>query len=223
VIALVAALTLVQVPGRTLDEGTLVVRRDTQEVARETFHLLERRRADSADGWVLTTTAHWNRGLRPLVLSPAIEVARDSEPDGIAIDISANGATMRITGQPGPGRYTLRYIAPGLERARELPRRAPSVVLVDSTFAPYLFAAWLARPAPIALTAIFPRAPRHVSLTAADLGLAATTLNRDPATLRHIVLRGGPHGPVHVWLAPDGRLMKVELPDEHLRAERLPS
>jgi hypothetical protein len=224
-IALVATLVLAQVPGAPLDEGTLVVRRDTQEVARETFRLLERRRADSADGWVLSATTQWSDRIRPLVLRPVIEVAPDSEPDGIAIDVSANGATTRITGLPGPGRYTLRYIAPGLERARELPARAPSVVLVDSTFAPYLFAAWRAPRggAPVTLTAIFPRAPRHMRISAADLGLAATTLNRDPVTLRHIVLRGGPHGPVHVWLAPDGRLMKVELPQEQLRAEREPN
>jgi hypothetical protein len=40
--------------------------------------------------------------------------------------------------------------------------------------------------------------------------------------LRHILIVGGPMGPVHVWLDRDGRLMKVEMPDGGLRAERLP-
>ena len=95
--------------------------------------------------------------------------------------------------------------------------------LVDSVFTPYLFAAWRAGPAPISVSAIYPRAPRFVQLTVTDLGTSAPTLNRDPATLHHILVLGGPDGPVHVWLAADGRLMKVELPDQRVRAERLPT
>jgi hypothetical protein len=224
-ITLLAAFALAQAPGAQLDEGTLVVRRDTQEVARETFRLLERRRADSAAGWLLGTTVRWNTGLRPEVLAPVIELASDSEPNNLAVDVSENGAALRITGQPGPGRYTLRYIAPGLERARELPLRPPGVLVMDSVFTPYLFAAWRAGggAAPRTVSAIYIRAPRGARLTVTDLGMGSTTLNRDLATLRHIVVRGGPEGPVHVWLAADGRLMKVELPDRRLRAERLPS
>jgi hypothetical protein len=30
-------------------------------------------------------------------------------------------------------------------------------------------------------------------------------------------------GPVHVWLDAQGRLTKVEVPDQAVRAERLPS
>jgi hypothetical protein len=223
-IALAACLVLAQVPstGPPLDEGTLVVRRDTQEVARETFRLLERRRADSAAGWVLETVTRWGGG-RSLLLSPVIELAPDSEPAAFAMDLSEDGTTLRITGQRGHGRYTLRYIAPGLERARELPQRLPSLLIVDSAFAPYLFAAWRAGPAPRSVRAIYPRAPTLAQLTLTDLGLGATTLNRDPATLRHVLLRGGPDGPVHVWLDADGRLMKVELPEQRLRAERLPT
>jgi hypothetical protein len=221
-IALLAALVVTQARGVVLDEGTLVIRRDTQELGRETFRLLERRRADSADGWVLGASARWNSGLRPLVLAPVIELSADTEPDGFAMDVSRNGAVQRITGQPGRGRFTLRFIAPGMERARELASRPPSVVVVDSVFAPYLLAAWRARDTARTVTAVYPRAARRTVLTITDLGMATTTLNRDPATLRHVEIRGGPGGPVEVWLAGDGRLMKVELPDGALRAERLP-
>lgn len=220
-ILLLAALAVAQTPG-VLDEATLVVRRDTQEVGRETFRLLERRRADSAAGWLLQASARWNSGIRPLVLSPVLQVERDTEPDGLVIDVSQNGAPLRITGQPGAGRYTLRYIAPGLERARELPDRAPSVLVVDSVFASYLFAAWRAGAEGRSVTAIYPRAAHAARLTISDLGTGSTTLNREPVTLRHVVLRGGPEGPVHVWLTPEGHLMKVELPARRLSAERLP-
>jgi hypothetical protein len=84
----------------------------------------------------------------------------------------------------------------------------------------YLFAAWLARPAPGRLTAILPRGPRREVLTVQDLGVQPTTLNRDPTTLRHVAITGGTAGPAHLWLDREGRLVKVELPARHVVAER---
>ena len=54
-----------------------------------------------------------------------------------------------------------------------------------------------------------------------DLGLASTTLNRDPARLRHIALVDPGEETVHLWLDDAGRLMKVEIPSRHLIVERL--
>ena len=56
---LAAALALAQVPSGVIDEGVLVVRRDSQEVARETFPLRERRPGDPASGWLLDAAARW--------------------------------------------------------------------------------------------------------------------------------------------------------------------
>jgi hypothetical protein len=223
-IRLLAALTLGQTPTVLLDDGTLVIRVDTQEVARETFRLVSRRGRDGSSGWLLTVTARWVAEGRSIVLAPVLEVTADSEPGALDYDVRVIGSSLRITGQPSPGRYTLRYTAPGLERARELAVGPPAVVLDDSVFAPLVFAAWRAAspPAVRAMTGIFPRASRTAALTVTDLGVAATTLNRDPATLRHLIVSGGPNGPIHVWLSAAGYLMKVEIPQLALRAERLP-
>ena len=223
-IGLLAALALGQAPTSLLDDGTLVIRVDTQEVARERFRLVSRRGRDGSSGWMLAASARWVVAGRPTVLAPVLEVRPDSEPAALTYDVSAGGASLRITGQPSPGRYTLRYAGPGIERARELAMRPPAVVLDDSVFAPLLFVAWRAFPAPAAraVTAIFPRAPRTAALTVTDLGIAATTLNREPASLRHIVVSGGADGPIHVWLSAAGYIMKVEIPKLSLRAERLP-
>ena len=220
-IHLLAVLTT-QAPTVTLDEGTLVVHVDTLEVARETFRLVARRAGDSTTGWVLVATTRW-AGRPAVVLSPVLQLDLDSEPSALAYDIAANGTSQHISGQPGPGRFTLRYLAAGLERARELAAGPRTVIVDDSVFAPLLFVAWRAGGGTTSVTAIFPRAPRREPLTVTDLGLARTTLNRDPATLRHILVAGGTGGPVHVWLTPDGRLMKVEIPQRSVRAERLPS
>jgi hypothetical protein len=220
---LAASLLLLQTPTGVIDQGVLVVRRDSQEVARETFHLLERRPGDPASGWLLDVSARWSGPGFATVLAPVVELTPDSAPAALAFDVRANGKSQHITGQPGPGRFTLRYVAPGLERAREVAVGRQVVVADDSVFSLYLLAAWHARATPSFVTAIFPRTAERYTLTVTDSGVAATTLNRDPATLRHVLITGGPIGPVHVWLDTDGRLMKVEAPDQTLRAERLPT
>ncbi len=93
-------------------------------------------------------------------------------------------------------------------------------MLDDSVFALYLPVAWQARARPVQVTAIFPRAGRRELLAVQDSGIEATRLNRDPATLRHISVTGGESRLVHVWLGPDGRLVKVEIPSRGLVAER---
>src|SRR5436190_967746 len=148
------ALLLLQAAGTPLDEGVLVVRADTLEVARESFRLSHGRLSRGEDGWKLAT---------------------------------------------GPR----------------------AVVLDDSVFAPYVFAAWRAASAASELTAIYPRALRRETVQIQDLGVSSTTLNRDPARLRHITVAGEPSGTVHVWLDDRGRLMKVEIPSRRLVAERL--
>ncbi|HKE90146.1 MAG TPA: hypothetical protein VKB45_07410, partial [Gemmatimonadales bacterium] len=192
---------------------------DTAEVGRETFRILERRVGDSTSGWLLDASARWTGALRPALYAPVIEVGRDSMTQALSFNVSGG----RITGQPNRGRFTLRYISPGVERARELPADRALVVIDDSVFTPYLLVAWRARAAPESLTVVFPRSAMRARVVMQDLGVESTTLNRDQATLRHVLVSGGPAGPVHLWLGSDGRLMKVELPDRKLTAERLPS
>ena len=218
---LLAALALTQGAGTRLDEATLVVRVDTQEVARESFRLFSRRATDSTSGWLLAARIRWVT-TPPVSLAPALAVGPDTAPEALDYVVAANGTSQRITGQPGPDRYTLRYLAPGRERARELARGDLSVIVDDSVFAPFLFVSWFAAATPRILTGIYPRTARRLALTVTDLGVGVTTLNRHPATLRHVLITGGDEGPVHVWLSAEGHLMKVEMPARALLAERLP-
>jgi hypothetical protein len=96
-------------------------------------------------------------------------------------------------------------------------------VVDDSVYALYLPIAWQGRPRPVTVTAVFPRAGRREVLTVQDLGVQPTTLNRDPASLRHVTVTGGESRLVHVWLGADGRLAKVEIPSRRLVAERAPA
>ncbi len=213
-------LALLQTP---LDEGTFVVRQDTVEVARESFRLNYGRLARGGVGWTLATTIRYDRTRPVVVLAPILDVTADTLPATLQYDVADPRQPMRILGELGRGRFTVRFLARATERAREFPAGGRPVVLDDSVFALYLFAAWRAAADPGQLTVIVPRGLRREAVEIQDHGPAPTTVNRAPASLRHITLTGGPNLVVHLWLDSAGRLMKVEIPSRRLSVERTPS
>ena len=213
-------LVLVALQGAA-DEGTLIVRQDTVEIAREAFRLTPAR---SGVGWTLASTVRYDRTRPVVVLDPAVELGADSNPTTLEFTVADPRAPLRILGQLNRGRFTVRLLGRRTERAREFPAPRPAAVLDDSVYVLYLPVAWLAhaRPGPVPITALLPRAGRREHLSVLDLGVEATTLNRDPASLRHITATGGENQLVHVWLDADGRMAKVEIPSRRLLAERQP-
>src|SRR5258705_7151475 len=213
------ALALLQAP---LDEGTFVVREDTIEVGREVFRLSAGRPARGAVGWTLATTIRYDRTRPVVVLAPILDVSADTLPATLQYDVADPRQPVRILGELGRGRFTVRFVARATERAREFPAGGRPVVLDDSVFALYLFAAWRAAGEPAQLTAIVPRGLRREAVEVQDQGMAPTTLNHSPVTLRHVTVTGGPNQVVHLWLDTNARLMKEEIPSRRLSAERAP-
>lgn len=218
-----ALLLVVALQGPVLDHATLVVRQGTAETAREDFRLAAGRPGTgAAGGWTLTTTVRYD-GQRPVVvLAPILEIDRDSSVVAMQYDVADPREPMRILGQAGRGRFTVRFLTRHTERAREFPAGSRTVVLDDSVYAPYLLAAWHARAAAVTLRAVVPRALRQETLVVQALGPASTTLNHETVTLTHVTVQGGPNQTVHVWLDPRGRLMKVEIPSRQVTVERIP-
>jgi len=215
--ALVALLVLRV--GAPSDEGMLVIRQDTVEVAREVFRLSPHA---GRNGWTLASTVRFESGRSTVVLHPILEIGPDSLPLSLEYNVADPREPLRILGQLARGRFTVRLIGRRTERVREYPGAPPLVVLDDSVLALYLAAAWQARPEPRQINAVFPRSGRRDTLAVEDRGIQATTLNRARQSLRHVTVTGGANGLVHLWLAPDGRLFKVEIPSRRASAERLP-
>lgn len=213
-------LSLLQAAGTPVDEGVLVVRVDTVEVARESFRLSRGRLSRGEAGWTMATTIRYDRSRPVIVLAPILEVNADTMPATLQYDVADPRQPSRILGELGRGRFTVRLVARATERAREFATGQRAVVLDDSVFALYVFVAWRAASTPSAVSAIFPRALRRDAVEVRDLGTTSTTLNRDPARLRHITVGGGAQETVHVWLDDAGHLMKVEIPSRHLIVER---
>lgn len=206
-----------------VDEGTLVVREDTLEIAREAFRLMAVRTGAGVTRWKLATTIRYDRTRPVVVLDPIVELGPDSSPVSLEYTVADPREPLRILGQLTRGRFVVRLLGRRTERAREFPAPPPAAVVDDSVFALYLPVAWQGRPQPVAVTCVFPRAGRRELLTVQDLGVESTTLNRDPAALRHITVTGGENRVIHLWLAADGRLAKVEVPSRRLVAERAPA
>jgi hypothetical protein len=213
---LLGALVGLQAP---LDEGTLVVREDTAEIARETFRLTAARVGTSA-GWKLAVTTRYGRTRPVLVLDPIVEIGADSAPVSLEYTVADPREPVRILGQLSRGRFGVRLLGRRRERAREFPAPPPAVILDDSVFALYLPVGWRARPQPVAVTGIFPRAGRREVLAVQDLGPGTTIIGRDSVPLRHITVTGGANELVHLWLGANGRLLKVQVPTRRLTVER---
>jgi hypothetical protein len=218
--ALLLVLLALQGP---VDEGTLVVREDTLEIARETFRLTAVRTGAGVTRWKLAATIRYDRTRPVVVLDPIVELGPDSSPVTLEYTVADPREPLRILGQLTRGRFVVRLLGRRTERAREFPAPPPAAVVDDSVFALYLPVAWQGRPQPVTVTCVFPRAGRRELLTVQDLGVESTTLNRDPAALRHITVTGGENRVIHLWLAADGRLAKVEVPSRRLVAERAPA
>jgi hypothetical protein len=203
----------------SLDQGVLAVRRDSVEVARESYQVRASRLTSGVSGWIVTTTSQYGADL---ALSSIVEVGPDSLALFLQYDVQHASRPYRVLGRSAAGRIVLRYVSPRSERARELPAGPGLVILDDSLFATYAVAAWFAGPEPHALTAVYPRAGRRETITIRDEGEGHTTVNGDATTARHVVLSGGTAGPAHVWVSREGRLLKVELPARRVSAERVP-
>ncbi len=205
------------------DEGVLVIRVDTLDVARETYSFGPTRLSGGGPGWILAATARYDRARPVVVLSPTLEIAEDSLPVTLQFDVANPREPLRVLGQLGRGRFTVRTLAKSVERAREFPLRAPALVLDDSVFALYQLAAWFGRPEPVTLTAIVARAGRRETLTLIDSGTVVAVLRGRTVSLRRMLLIGGVNDVVHLWLDEHGRLVRVAIPSRHLVAEREPS
>lgn len=204
-------------------EHVLIVRVDTVDVARETYSLSARRLSSGATGWMISATTRYDRERPAIVYSPTLEIATDSLPVTLQFDVANPREPVRVLGQLGRNRFTVRTVAKSLERAREFPLHAPAVVLDDDVFALYQVVGWFARPDPVTLTAVVARAGRREALTLVDSGSAAVVVQRRTLTLRHLTLAGGANELVHLWLDSEGRLVRLTIPSRKLVAERQPT
>jgi hypothetical protein len=196
---------LAQVP----DSGVLVIRQDGLVLARESFHVAP---SPATGGWRLEASVRYERDRPAVVLTAILDLGRDTLPQTLQYDVGNPGAPIRILGQAGRHRFTVRYLARAAERAHEFPADAHTIILDDSLFSPYLVAGWRGASVAQSLSAIFPRDGRREALT--------VQAQDGSAPLRRVVVTGGAAATLSLWLDSAGRLMKLEIPSRRLVIER---
>src|SRR5207253_637659 len=114
VTAVLMALLALQTP---VDEGTLVVREDTVEVAREAFRVTAVRTGAGGTRWTIATTIRYDRTRPVVVLDPIVELGADSNPVSLEYTVADPREPLRILGQLTRGRFVVRLLGRRTEPA----------------------------------------------------------------------------------------------------------
>jgi len=147
----------------------------------------------------LATTIRYDRARPVVVLAPILEVNGDTMPSTLQYDVADPGS-RRVSSASWAGTVHGAVHRPRHGNARANSRRTRAVILDDSVFALYVFAAWRAGAEPGSLTAIFPRGLRRDVVQIRDLGLAPTVLNRTLPACGHITLERGRRRCTSGWM-----------------------
>src|SRR5436309_15027833 len=127
-----------------VDQGILVIREDTAEVAREAFRLATVQVGEHVEHWKLAISVRYDRGRPVVVLGPALEVGPDSQPVSLEYDVIQPQGPERILAQQGRARFVVRTLGRRPGRARDFALSGPMVVLGVSVLALYRFVWWYA-------------------------------------------------------------------------------
>jgi hypothetical protein len=215
---LVAALTApgtLAAQARTFDEGVLRVWIGTREVAREEFSVLRGRTADGGIGMRLLATAFYPPRRTAVTISPSVETNSDSLPRLAQFELTP-ATDVRIVAQFGPRILTVRRVQADGETFREYPGVARNWVVDDSVMALYALPPGTGS-GPVRL--VSPRDGARTDYQLTNRGTEEATVGGRPRPLLHLVLTAGADVR-HLWYDGGGRLMKVEIPQRDLVAER---
>lgn len=215
-VSLVAVCPPAGAQGRILDEGVLRVTIGRAEVAREEFSVTLGGSSEGRLGYRIAATAFYPPRRTRVVISPAVDIAPDSQPRLVEFEARTADA-VRTIAQIGPRRLTIRRFWLGGENFIEHPSSPRALVVDDSVFALYAVPPGLT-PGDVLLIA--PRSNVRVPSRLDNLGRGETVVDGTRYVLLHLVFTAG-MDTRHVWYDDDGRLMKVEIPSRGLSAERV--
>lgn len=217
-LAIGSALLLAAVPatasaqGRVVDEGTFTITRAGAAPQSESFKIV-RFGGDSirATGQVASGGERINTSLTVDTLGTPISYALVARQDGApAVQVKAVARAGRLA--------VLTSDQHGMESQREFPMSAGHCVIVDGGLQHQLYFVPLARrDQPLAI--VSPRAIKRATATLAPLGLEPITVAGRSVTATHYAIGNGAERQ-EFWVDAAGRLLRVEIPSEHLTAQR---
>ncbi len=214
----IALALLVATQDVVVDRATLVIREGGREVGRETYTIQQRRLNDGTSGYSLEARGSYAR----LRTSLRMSLSSRWEPRQIEQTTTnfVGGDRTLVTGQAGRGRFRLRTVGPDHESEREHPARDPVLLLSDSVFSGYVLVGYSVIAGQNRFTSIDLSTGERATLNAVDRGMQSTIVSGVSMSLRDIEVSAGDVR-FHVWIRPDGSLVKIDLPDHGVVVERL--
>lgn len=224
------ALALLALPGAparggpaqevSLDEGRFVVFRNGERVGTESFWI--RRAGSGADARVIAkgeVALDLPGGRRQIAL--ALE-ARGPGPTLSAYEAKVSGDRREeIAGRIAARRFSARMVTDQGEQIREFPAGPETFILDQSVAHQYFFIGRLYERAPLTLHIIVPREERHQRARLSVVGVEPVTvggIRMEARTLRLVDEDGLEH---RLWVDPQGRVLRVEIPERAYVAERV--
>lgn len=218
--AAVAALSFAEAGAQvvTLDDGTFRITVDGREAGSETFQI---RRSGSGDAAQVIATAEIRLEVPEgrLDLRPALQ-ASGADMAVSAYQIKVSGAVQEeITVTLGERRFRTQIRSERGEREREF-RAAPGTLLLDSGVAhQYYFLATRIGSEGGTVPVISPRQGTQFDLRVVPVGTESIRIGGAQVEARRFRLEG-PDGVRELWTDAEGRVLRVEIPEQGYVATR---
>lgn len=197
-----------------VDEGTLVITRNSVPVGREAYRIV---RAAAGGGQAFRATATISFDSARITL----RLTTDSvgAPLSYQAEVRVRGQLVsHIDGSGRPGRFSTLAQTPHGESAHDYVMGPNPLVLDDDAFDPYFFA--VLPPVRNRFSVINPRAGTQATFRFEERGRESLRVGRGTASARHYALITPSGATRDIWVDAEGRLLRVAIPTRGLVAQR---
>lgn len=201
-----------------VDEGTFVLREGGREVGREVFAI---RRSGTGPGSVIIAQGRVDLGESDDLVTQLEVSGEGFRPATYAVQVEGT-EPQRIAGRVAGGRFSARIISPAGEMMREYLAGEGAVIVDEGVAHQYFFIAQQLDGTPtFTVPLIIPRQSRQVSATVTVGDTENVTIGGQSIVARRLSVRANGLPDRTVWVDADGRVLRLEIADRGMTAERL--
>ncbi len=214
VLALGASAPPVSAQETIVDEGTLVITRNSVPVGREAYRIV-RAAAGGGQAYRATATISFDSARITLRLTTDSVGA----PLTYQADVRVRGRLVsHVEGSGRPGRFSTLVQTPHGESAHDYLMGPNPLVLDEHAFDPYYFA--VLPPLRHRFSMIDPRLGTQTTFRFEERGQESLRVGRGTASARHYALITPSGATRDIWVDSQGRLLRVAIPTQGLVAQR---
>lgn len=203
-----------------IDEGTFRLLVDGREVGRETFSIRRVGEGDAAVTIAQGRVVRSDAGAAGEVSSNLQVNGATLRPSSYELEVRGD-ARERITGRIAGGRFSARITSSAGEMMREYLAGEGAVVVDDGIAHHHYFLAGRGDGGDFRVPVIVPRQSRQVSATVRNTGAATIEAGGRSVSATHLVVEMSEGPTRHVYVDGQGRVLRVEIPDQNFAAVRV--